>query len=159
MNRWEYNLDISWGVIYGCLEIDWKILNHLDDKCGLCLFFKLYLGARESASKLYIFILLKTWYVCNFRFVWPYYFKFEQYKFMGQNFEKKKFEFFDPPGGPQGGSEWKFSTWLIFIPKFVSDDSKQLLKKKFKKMFFSLFWVPPEPPLEWIFQKNFFADV
>ena len=109
----------------------------------------------DSRVNLYVYLLLKTWNVCNFRSVWPNYFKFELYKVMDQNFEKKYFfEFFTPQGGPLGGSEQKFSKWLIFVPKFVSDDSKQLLKKKWKKIFFTFFGSPRDP-LRVNFLKNF----
>ena len=118
-------------------------------------FWKLYLGARESASKLYIFLLLKTWYVCNFRFVWPYYFKFEQYQVMGQNFEKKVFLIFlTPQGAPRGGLSENFQhDWFLYQNSFQTILSN-FWKKSWKKIFFKIFGVP-RTPLKVNFSKKF----
>ena len=111
----------------------------------------------DSRVNLYVYLLLKTWNVCNFRSVWPNYFKFELYKVMDQNFEKNIFLNFLPPrGAPWGGRSKNFQNdWFLYQNSFQTILSN-FWKKSEKKIFF-IFFGSPGTPLELIFWKIFFA--
>ena len=106
----------------------------------------------DSRVNLYVYLLLKTWNVCNFRSVWPNYFKFELYKVMDQNFEKNIFLNFLPPrGAPWGGRSKNFQNdWFLYQNSFQTILSN-FWKKSEKKI--SLFLGPPGPPQSKFFEK------
>ena len=109
----------------------------------------------DSRVNLYVYLLLKTWNVCNFRSVWPNYFKFELYKVMDQNFEKNIFLNFLPPrGAPWGGRSKNFQNdWFLYQNSFQTILSN--FWKKSEKNFFFIFLGSPRDPLRVNFLKNF----